>query len=676
MRTRRTGREEFGSTIRFPPFSVPSIQEQTKNLPARFWFVVPCVLFAAPAHYDILETGKRLLEKDDLKIEFQPLGRRGESREGESIMDCARRLGLRMNFLCGGTGTCSTCRIRLLSGVVSELTAPEKEQLSAEEISAGWRLACQVYPRSACAIHVPAESLTASQRLQLEGQKVSGVPEPPVTSYAFELPPPALSDLQADGERLIAYLNKRYPLDCRAFAFPLLQDLSNHLRSRDWKGRAAVRQDEIVAVSPLSSRDIGLAVDLGTTKIAGYLMDLQDGTVLASAGIMNPQIGFGEDVITRITFALSSPASRAELKRVVIDGLNGLAGQLCDQAGVARNSILEAVVVGNTAMHHLFLGLPVGQLALAPFVPSVSSSLDVRMSDVGLGLTPGGYVHLLPNIAGFVGADHVAALAAVLPGLSETPAVVIDIGTNTEVSLVEENRLTAVSCASGPAFEGGHIRHGMRAAAGAIERVRIHGEGVECRTVNQAPPLGICGSGIVDAVAQLYRAGVINETGRMEPGHTRVTRGRQGPEFILIDAPEPGNAAIAVTQKDVREVQLAKAAVRSGIQALLETHGVREEEIKTVIIAGAFGNYIDVESAMDVGMLPCLDRGRFRQIGNAAGTGARLALISVRERERAREIASRVHYLELASTRNFTENFSEANYLGRYRLSGGKRTPV
>ncbi len=605
-------------------------------------------------------------------MEFQPIGRRGECRDGESIMDCARRLGLKMNHICGGNGTCGTCRVRLLAGGVSGPTSHEREQLSGEEIRTGWRLACQSVPQSDGAVYVPPESVTASQRLQLEGQELAVKPDPAVKSYEFQLPPPTLADVRADGERLLADLNGRYKLKCRRISFPLLRELSPRLRSWNWKGRAGVRNDEVISLSPVSSRDAGLAVDLGTTKIAGYLVDLQQGAVLASAGIMNPQIEFGEDVITRISCAMGSTDCAKELKGVVVDSLNALAGRLCEQAGIDRNTVLEAVIVGNTAMHHLLLGLPVHQLALAPFVPCVSSSLDIRMAELGMDLAPGGYVHLLPNIAGFVGADHVAALLAVLPLLAGNPALLIDIGTNTEVSLIHGSRISAVSCASGPAFEGGHIEHGMRAASGAIEHVRIHGEEVAWGTVDGAPPVGICGSGILDAVAELYRAGIVSETGRLKPDHPKVNKGPKGLEFLLT----AGEPAVGITQKDIREIQLAKAAVRSGIQALLEADGLKEEEISSVVIAGAFGTYIDIGSAIDVGMLPFLDRGRFRQIGNAAGAGARLALISQRERERAGKIVSRVRYLELAGTRNFSENFSEANYLGRYRLSGGKRIPV
>jgi uncharacterized 2Fe-2S/4Fe-4S cluster protein (DUF4445 family) len=328
-------------------------------------------------------------------------------------------------------------------------------------------------------------------------------------------------------------------------------------------------------------------------------------------------------------------------------------------------------------MHHLFLGLPVRQLAFSPFVPAVSSALDIKARDLGLRIAPGAFVHLLPNIAGFVGADHVAMLLATGVWQAEEPIVALDIGTNTEVSLVNDGDIATVSCASGPAFEGGHIKDGMRAASGAIERLRITNDSIQYQTIDEAPPVGICGSGILDAMAQLHLAGVIDEGGRMVDKHPRIRTGKKQVEVVLVGEKErDGRPAITITQRDVRELQLAKAAIRTGIQVLLETKGVSEEEVRQVVIAGAFGSYIDVSSAITIGMLPPLPLDRFRQVGNAAGMGAKLALISLSQRAQAEAIASRVNYIELASTPNFEETFIQASYLGRYRMAHGKREEV
>jgi len=294
-----------------------------------------------------------------------------------------------------------------------------------------------------------------------------------------------------------------------------------------------------------------------------------------------------------------------------------------------------------------------------------------------LHIAPGAYIHLRPNIAGFIGGDHVSALLATEARQAKGVVVVLDIGTNTEVSLVKDGKITAVSCASGPAFEGGHIKDGMRAASGAIERLRIENGIIQYQTIDKAPPVGICGSGIVDALAQLHLQGIINQSGRMTDNHPGVRTHQKKREFVLVsEEARDGRPAIVITQLDVRELQKAKAAIRTGIQALLETNGCSDEDIDQVIIAGAFGSYIDVTSAMTLGMLPSLPPNRFHQVGNAAGMGAKLALLSISRRNQAQAIASQVHYIELARYPDFLDTFVEANYLGRYRIKQGKREEI
>jgi uncharacterized 2Fe-2S/4Fe-4S cluster protein (DUF4445 family) len=324
-------------------------------------------------------------------------------------------------------------------------------------------------------------------------------------------------------------------------------------------------------------------------------------------------------------------------------------------------------VVGNTAMHHLFLRLPVGQLARAPYVPAVEMALDVKARDVGTHIAPGATVHLLPNIAGYVGADHVAMLLATEITQAEGVVLALDIGTNTEVCLVNHGTMTSVSCASGPAFEGAHIKHGMRAAKGAIERVRLVDDQIEHQTIGGSPPVGLCGSGILDGLAELYRVGILNARGKLgEHPRIRTNSGDGVREFVLVgEEARDGQPAVTITQKDVRELQLAKGAMRAGIQILLEAQGLSEEEIDRVIIAGAFGTYIDVSSAMTIGMLPRLPVDRFQQVGNAAGMGAKLALISRSKRTEAQEIARRVGYIELATEPRFMHIFAQAMSLGQ-----------
>jgi uncharacterized 2Fe-2S/4Fe-4S cluster protein (DUF4445 family) len=314
---------------------------------------------------------------------------------------------------------------------------------------------------------------------------------------------------------------------------------------------------------------------------------LGDGRTLAAKGVMNPQISYGEDIVSRINGVVKSPDKGVQLQKLAVDAINQLCADLCAGAGVNTEEIVEAVVVGNTAMHHLFLNLPVKQLALSPFVPAVSQAVEAKARDLGLDIAPGAYVHLLPNIAGFVGADHVAMLLATEVRQAEGPVVALDIGTNTEISLVSNGEITTVSCASGPAFEGGHIKYGMRAAAGAIERLRIADDGIQYQTIDEAPPIGLCGSGILDALAQLYLAGIVDEGGRIIDKRPRVRAYKGQREVILVGKEERGGQpAITITGHDVRELQLAKAAIRSGIQVLLEESGCAEDDVKQVVIAG------------------------------------------------------------------------------------------
>jgi uncharacterized 2Fe-2S/4Fe-4S cluster protein (DUF4445 family) len=610
-------------------------------------------------------------------IDFEPVGRRGECQDKESLLACARRLGVGISSVCGGKGTCHSCKIQVLSGTVSKPTPNEKEAFTSQELKEGWHLACQAYPLSNCKLAVPPESMTTTQRLQVEGLEIKVRPEPPVQAYHIKMEAPSLSAPDADADRLLQTLNQQHKLNCSRIDLNVLRILSNQIRSWDWEFQAVVRNDEIITVLPWPSRQLGLAIDLGTTKIAGYLVNLNNGQTLAAKGVMNPQISHGEDIISRITNTVHSPDEGILIQKLAVEAINELCADLCTEANARIEEIVEAVVVGNTAMHHILLGLPVRQLALSPFVPTVSRAVDFKAADLGLHIAPGAYVYLLPNIAGFVGADHVAMLLATEVSSIKGPIIALDIGTNTEVSLIHDGKITSTSCASGPAFEGGHIKYGMRAATGAIERLRITDDTIQYQTIDGAPPIGICGSGILDALSQLYLAKAIDEGGRIMDNHPRVRNYKGQREFILVTKEERGGKpAITITQHDIRELQLAKAAIRSGIQTLLEVNDCPEDKIKQVIIAGAFGTYIDVASAVTIGMLPSLPLNRFRQAGNAAGMGAKLALISLAKRAEAQTIVSRIKYIELASTPGFEQTFIQAGYLGQYRIIDGKRKEI
>lgn len=598
-------------------------------------------------------------------VDFEPVGKRGKCRDDESLLNCIRRLGIGMVSLCGGRGKCHCCKVQILRGSVSKPACNERENFSLQELKDGYRLACQIYVTGDCQVQIPLESVTTPQRIQAEGQEVSVDREPSVSSYHIQASSPSLSDLQADEERIIETLNHQYNLHCNTIDINVLRKSLPLLRSWNWEAQVSLRDQEVIAINPWPSHQLGLAIDLGTTKVAGYLLNLSSGQILAAEGMMNPQLSYGEDIVSRITYAMESRAKAIKLQEVVVEVLNQLAANLCRKTNTKSEEILEAVIVGNTAMHHLLLHLPIEGLAASPFVPAVRKALDIKARDIGLGIAPGAYVHLLPNIAGFVGADHVAMLLATEEAWKDEGLVMaMDIGTNTEVSLIDNGKISSVSCASGPAFEGAHIKDGMRAANGAIERLQLINGQINYETIGGLPPVGLCGSGILDAIAQLYLADVINKDGRIS-SHPRVRTHEKQREFILVSEEErTSSRAITVTQKDVREIQLAKGAIRSGIKVLLQERGYSEKEIKKVIIAGAFGSYINVRSAVNIGMLPSLPLDHFQQVGNAAGIGAKLALLSISKRAEAQAIASRVSYIELAAVPYFQEIFLQATYLG------------
>ncbi len=607
-----------------------------------------------------------------VRVDFEPIGRRGTCSCRQTLLQCAHDLGIGIVATCGGHGTCGRCRIIAVRGQLSETTSVEHELISLHELENGVRLACQAMPLSDCIINVPAESLTASQRIQIEGLQATHGTDPLVTSHKVAVSPADLNDLSADDQRILTALSATYGIKCTTVDLEVARDLPHILRSEDWKCKITTRGAEVVAVGPWPAPTLGLAVDLGTTKIAAYLLDLTNGETLGARGTMNPQIRYGEDVVARLTHALSQPDGTKELADEALAAINDLADSLTRDAGVNSSRILEVVLVGNTAMHHLLLRLPVAQLARAPYVPAIAGSLDIKARDLPLRTAKGAYLHLPPNIAGFVGADHVAMLIACGVSTASDRVLAIDIGTNTEVCLAADGRLTTVSCASGPAFEGGHIRDGMRAAPGAIEHVEILGNEVHLQIVDDAEPTGVCGSGILDALAQLATQGIVDAMGRLSADHPRIARHQNMLQFNLVTPDERGGrSALSVTQNDVRQLQLAKAAIASGIQALLQHASLDPSQLNSIIVGGAFGSYIDIKSAIEIGMLPRVPLERFTQVGNAAGVGAKMALVSDSARLNGITLAREARYLELATAPGFMKRFVDNTRLAPFTLQGG-----
>ena len=609
-----------------------------------------------------------------IEVDFQPIGRRVVVESGTTVLEAAQEAGVGISAICGGAGSCDSCRVRLADQrEVSEPNATETDALDAVDLNAGIRLACQAELRGPVRVDVPPESMTAIQRTQVEGVEIGFEFESPVEIRDLTLTKAEATDLRADFERLSeAVSGKDKPLlQCRRLN--IMKQIPGLLRENQWQIRAGIRENELVGVTAPGTPFLGMAVDIGTTKVAGYLVDMASGETLAMKGIMNPQIAYGEDVMARITYCLRHEDGRDVLQKTIVDALNELTRDLCAAAGsdgeadtVAYESsqIVESVMVGNTAMHHLLLGLPVEQLGLSPYVPAVSSPLDVKGDELGLAFSPGATVHLLGNIAGFVGADHLSMLLATDTHKKNGVVVSLDIGTNTEITLAANGRMIACSTASGPAFEGAHIRDGMRAGEGAIERVQVTDDQFAFQTIGHTAPIGICGSGILDTIAQLKLCGAMDHKGGLDEDHPLIRRGEKLLEALLADAKTTGHGHdIILGRADINEIQLAKGAMRAGIELLFDAAGITAEDVDEFIIAGAFGTYISVEAAVTIGMFPEIPLDRFRQVGNAAGIGAKQSLLSTTRRAEAAGIGQRVEYLELTVNQKFQEEFLKAMYM-------------
>jgi uncharacterized 2Fe-2S/4Fe-4S cluster protein (DUF4445 family) len=605
------------------------------------------------------------MEASTFEIDFEPIGKRVDVAPGTDLLDAARQAGIGLASVCGGEGTCGRCRVVIMSGYVTPPVDADRRFLTQLELTSGQRLACRCRIYGDVKVHIPKASLVTDQRLQLDGQARQLQIDQTIHAYEVEVPAPTLHDLRADLERVIDGLETAHGLRKLAAEPLVVTELSTRTRqtpnASEWHLSAYVRGHEIVGFAAPGQRPLGLAVDLGTTKIAAYLVDLETGEELAATGQMNPQIGYGEDVISRLVHADRDDVGKHELARVVREGLNNLIVALAFKAGVTQEQIAEACIVGNTAMTHLLLKLPVHQLTVSPFVAASSSALDVKARDLDLDIAPGAYVHVLPCVGGFVGADHVAMIIGSDLDRNPHTAIGVDIGTNTEIVLHKPNEkyLTAASCASGPAFEGAHIRDGMRAATGAIEAVLITPDEIKYETIGNAPAVGLCGSGIVDTVAEMYRHQIIDRRGRLRRDAPHVRKTDRGFELLLVPGERSGTGRdIVITQKDVNEIQLAKGAIETGLETLLEATHTPPEDIKEVIIAGAFGTYLNLDSALDIGLLPRLSNAQYTQVGNAAGVGAKMALLSYKERARAQHIARRTGYVELTVFPGFQRRFA------------------
>ncbi len=612
----------------------------------------------------------------NVRIAFEPYGKSVEAERGITIFEAATRAGLGIRSECGGLGTCGKCKVQVEDLIsVNEITEVERELLSPEELREGIRLACQVRVLDDCRVYIPPESRIGERKILEVGLGQEVPLEPAVRKVHLLIPKPSLSDVRADYERMIDTLSKI--LEARGWKserfdevridHELLVNASKVFREAEWDVTVVLRDGEILEIERGNTEEenYGLAVDIGTSKIVVYLVNVNEGNVVGVGSLENPQLMFGEDIMSRLTFAMRSHENLSILKKVLIDGINATIEEIALKSGVKKDNIYEAVVVGNTAMHHLFLGIETRHLALSPYVPVVRDPLSVKAEEVGLKINERGYVVTLPIIGGFVGADGVADLLATGLHKSSGLSMLLDIGTNTEVFLGNKNGILACSAASGPAFEGGHIKFGMKATAGAIERVFIDPKTYEVKykTIKGEKPIGLCGSAVIDVVAGLLRSGLMDIHGRIRE-RTKISRIRRvgnDVEFVVAWREETGiDEDITVTQRDVREIQLAKAAIYTAQIILMSRKSVRPDDIRKIFIAGAFGSEINVENAIFIGLLPEIPAERVKFVGNTAIAGAKMALISKNVRKESKSILRLVDYVELSLDPAFQKEFINA----------------
>jgi uncharacterized 2Fe-2S/4Fe-4S cluster protein (DUF4445 family) len=620
---------------------------------------------------------------------FTPSGRRGRFPVGTTVLDAARALGVDIDSVCGGRGLCGRCQVEQSTGAYPKhgmtslpehLGPPGSRETEYERrrgLAAGRRLSCTAALLGDAVIDVPPESQVYRQVVRKALDIRDFHIDPVVRLHYVEVTPPELASPTGDLARLLEALEREWGLGNLDTDLEVIRALQPALAEGDWKVTVAVHDGRrLTAIWPgLHERAYGVAIDVGSTTIAGHLADLADGEVLASNGIMNPQIRFGEDLMSRVSYAMLHQEGAAEMTRAVRGALAGLVAGLAKRAGIGADEILELTIVGNPIMHHLVLGIDPVPLGSAPFALATDRAVRTTAAALGLPAHPGARVYVLPCIAGHVGADTAGVILAETPHLSERIRLVVDVGTNAEIVLGNRDRLLAASSPTGPAFEGAQISCGQRAAPGAIERVRIDRETLEPRfkvigaepwsdepgfaeAVREVGVTGVCGSGIVEVVAELFLAGVVTADGivdgRMAARTPRVIADGRTFSYLLVD----GQPRLAITQNDVRAIQLAKAALYAGVRLLMDRAGV--EAVDDIRLAGAFGSQIDVLYAMVLGLIPDCDLSRVGSAGNAAGTGALIALLSGAARREIEEVVRRVEKIETAVEPRFQAHFVDA----------------
>ena len=626
---------------------------------------------------------------DDVKIVFTPSGRQGRVPRGTPVLTAARQLGVDIDSVCGGRAMCGRCQVDIGVGhfakhgitagadCVDAVTAVETRYADKRGLAAGRRLSCQARLCADAVIDVPPESQVHNQlvRKQADGRNIAM--DPVVRLCYVAVREPDMHDPSGDLRRLIDAVGDQWPdrvsgaISCD---FHILRDLQTILRQGDWHVTVALRDgNRIIAVWPgLKDKIAGIAIDVGSTTMSAHLCDMVTGAVLASTGAMNPQIRFGEDLMSRVSYGIMNPGGAADMTKAVIDGVQGLIDGAVAAAGLDVADVVEMVLVGNPVMHHLLIGVDPVELGGAPFALAVDQALDVPARDLGVRVNAGARAYLLPCIAGHVGADAAAVVLAEAPQKSDLMTLIVDVGTNAEIIVGNADRLLAASSPTGPAFEGAQISSGQRAAPGAIERVRIDRITLEPRfavigsdlwsdspdfdtAIAQSGVTGICGSGIIEVIAEMYLAGIVTADGVIDGSkastNPRIEADGRTFRYRLTDT-------VAVTQNDIRAIQLAKAALYAGFRLLMDKINIRK--IDRVVLAGAFGTHIDPKYAMVLGMIPDCLLDDVRAAGNAAGTGARMALLNQAARREIEAVVRRIEKIETAVEPSFQDHFVKA----------------
>ncbi len=611
--------------------------------------------------------------EQEVPVTIEPSGKTAYVLQRTRLIEAVAGAGITLDAPCGGEGTCGKCRVIVRRGACPP-SPVEQEHLDEEELAEGYRLACQTLVSGPTTVEIPEASLLAAHhKILTQSQIATGkAADSAVSKQYVEMSPPDRDDSRADLVRLSEEVGSS------GADLELIRRLSGRLRETEYRGTAVLADGRLIDFEPgnTEAECFGIAIDVGTTTLVGMLLELNSGRELAVASRLNPQTAFGDDVISRILHARENPQGLHELHETLVDALNEMIdemiGELAEQAAVRRERIYEATVSGNTTMQQLFCRIDPRWLGEVPFVASVGNGLLAPAARLGIHIHPRGRVYVMPVIGGFVGGDTVSGIVAAELNEAEGPTLLVDIGTNGEIVLFAEGKLLAAATAAGPAFEGARISHGMRGCTGAIEKVIVDGR-LRTNVIGNVAPVGLCGSALIDLAAELLRFGILTPEGRLlspdelpselsDDLRRRLIDHDGQTSFLVVPQAETGSGRdIAVTQRDIRQLQLAGGAIRAGITILLARVGLKPAELEGVLIGGGFGNFIRRKNAQRIGLLPHeIQRSRIRYLGNTSLAGARLVAISKQARKSAEELARQTEHVDLSTDPDFSMVFAES----------------